>query len=50
MEGLTLRNMWAKEDIERTQHLWLQLLPHTVCILKSDRKITGFAAAVILYK
>jgi hypothetical protein len=41
----TLRDVWAKEDMESAQHLWLQLPPHTVRIVKSSLKITDIASA-----
>ena len=41
----TLRDVWAKEAMESAQHLWLQLPPHTVRIVKSSLKITDIASA-----
>lgn len=43
----TLRDLWAKEDLESTQHLWLQLPPHSARILKSSQKITAAATATV---
>ena len=43
----TLRDLWAKEDLESTQHLWLQLPPHCARILKSSQKICDAATATL---
>ena len=40
-----LRDVWAKEDLEDTQYLNLNMMPHTVRILKSSKKLETVANA-----
>ena len=41
-----LRDVWAKEDMESTQYLHMEMIPHTVRIIKSNQKITLVTNAV----
>ena len=40
-----LRDVWAKEDLEESAYLDLDLMPHTAFILKSDQKLEKLASA-----
>lgn len=41
----TLRDIWAKEDLDSAQYLDLELMPHTVRILKCNQKLQTIANA-----
>ena len=41
-----LRDVWAKEDVEPSQYLHLEMMPHTVRIFKSSQKMAVIANAV----
>lgn len=40
-----LRDVWAKEDLEQSAYLDLDLMPHTAFILKADQKLEKLASA-----
>lgn len=42
----TLRDVWAKEDLDSAKYLDLELMPHTVRILKSSQKLETVANAI----
>ena len=42
-----LRDLWAKEDLEGTRHLWLELPPHSVRLFKSSRSVEQVATAAV---
>ena len=39
-ESAQIRDLWAKEDLGQQDYLEIKLFPHTVRILKSNRKLT----------
>jgi len=45
-EKARLRDVWAKEDLEPASYLDLVLMPHTVRILRSDKRLETVANAV----
>ena len=41
-----LRDVWAKEDLNDARYLDLELMPHTVRIIKSSQKLETVANAI----